>query len=62
MIHREDYYNNGPKNNEDPENVVANTGEIIIAKNRHGSTENVEVAWNPEFTMFSTLERIRDDR
>ncbi len=62
MIHREDYYNNGPKNNEDPENVVANTGEIIIAKNRHGETQNVEVAWNPEFTMFSTLERIRDDR
>ena len=62
MLHRDDYYNNGPTNNEDPENVVANTAEIIIAKNRHGETHNIELAWNPEFTMFSTLERIRDDR
>lgn len=61
MLHREDYYNNGDDDAE-PERATANTAEVIVAKNRHGSTEKVEVAWNAEFTMFSTLERIKDDR
>ncbi len=60
MLHREDYYNNDPNAEPDPESV--NIAEVIVGKNRHGSTENVKVAWNPEFTMFSTLERIKDDR
>ncbi len=61
MLHRESYYQNGPQDNE-TDNDSANKAEVIVAKNRHGSTETVEVAWNPEFTMFSTLERIKDDR
>lgn len=60
MLHREDYYKNDPDAETDPESV--NIAEIIVGKNRHGSTETVKVAWNPEFTMFSTLERIKDDR
>lgn len=61
MLHREDYYNS-VEENEEPESKTANVAEVIVAKNRHGSTEKVDVAWNPEFTMFSTLERIKDDR
>lgn len=60
MLHREDYYKNDPDAETDPESV--NIAEVIVGKNRHGSTETVKVAWNPEFTMFSTLERIKDDR
>ncbi len=60
MLHREDYYKMGEDGEE--EKTTANVAEVIVAKNRHGSTEKVEVAWNPEFTMFSTLERIKDDR
>lgn len=60
MLHREDYYNNGDDGEEDKQS--ANVAEVIVAKNRHGSTEKVDVAWNAEFTMFSTLERIKDDR
>ena len=60
MLHREDYYNNNPDENENSE--TANIAEVIVGKNRHGSTENVKVAWNPEFTMFSTLERIKNDQ
>ena len=59
MLHREDYYKN---NEEDSDTESANIAEVIVGKNRHGSTETVKVAWNPEFTMFSTLERINDDR
>ncbi len=59
MLHREDYYKNGEE--DDAESPTANIAEVIVGKNRHGSTETVKVAWNPEFTMFSTLERIKDD-
>ena len=59
MLHREDYFKN---NEEDSDTESANIAEVIVGKNRHGSTETVKVAWNPEFTMFSTLERIKDDR
>ncbi len=60
MLHREDYYNNNPDEEKDPNEV--NIAEVIVGKNRHGSTTTVKVAWNPEFTMFSTLERIKDDK
>ena len=59
MLHREDYYKH---NEEDSDTESANIAEVIVGKNRHGSTETVKVAWNPEFTMFSTRERIKDDR
>ena len=63
MLHREGYYNNGNDDGEDEKNSEsANIAEVIVAKNRHGETTKVEVAWNPEFTMFSTLERIKDDQ
>lgn len=59
MLHREGYYNN-EEQQENPSTV--SEAEIIVAKNRHGETGKVNVAWNAEFTMFSTLERIQDDR
>lgn len=50
MLHRENYYKT------DAECDDTNIAEIIVAKNRHGSTETVKVAWTPEFTMFSNIE------
>ena len=34
----------------------ANTAEVIVAKNRHGSTGNVKMGWIGQFTKFRTLE------
>ena len=34
----------------------ANTAEVIIAKNRHGSVGNVKMGWIGQFTKFRTLE------
>lgn len=48
FLYREGYYE------EDVENQ--NTAQIIIAKNRHGSTGDVDVAWIGEYTRFETLE------
>ena len=62
MIHRDDYYANGGEDDVPQEDAVVNTAELIVAKNRHGETGTVEVAWNKEFTRFSTLERIMDDQ
>ncbi len=35
---------------------TANTAEVIIAKNRHGSVGNVKMGWIGQFTKFRTLE------
>lgn len=64
MLHRKGYYKDDSKDNKEDdkaENVDVNTAEIIVGKNRHGETKTVKVAWNPEFTMFSTLERMNED-
>lgn len=53
FIYRDDYYN--------PDSELRNQAELIIAKNRHGETGRVMVQWLPEFTMFSNLERNREE-
>ncbi len=47
FIHREDYY--------DKDTAKKNVAEIIIAKNRHGETGTVELAWQGKYTKFSNL-------
>ena len=49
FIHREDYYN--------PDTEKKNVAEIIIAKNRSGSTGTVELAWLGQYTKFANLYR-----
>ena len=48
FLYRDEYYNNDPEKQ--------NTAEIIIAKNRHGSTGNVPVGWFGQYTKFTTLD------
>ena len=48
FIYRDDYYNE----NSDEKNVA----ELIVAKNRHGETGTVKVAWIPQFTTFAGLD------
>ena len=49
FLHREDYY--------EKETEKQNIAEIIIAKNRSGSTGTVELAWLPQYTKFANLYR-----
>lgn len=54
FIYREKYYSDGTEKNPADENVA----EIIVAKNRHGSTNNgIELGWFGQYTKFSTLEQ-----
>ena len=59
MLYREDYY----KDSSDvpPEDIRVDEAELIIAKNRHGPTGTVPLAWNADFTLYTTREYNRDE-
>jgi replicative DNA helicase len=50
FLYRDEYYDTADKNGD-----IQNTAEIIVAKNRHGSTSNVKMGWLGKFTKFTTL-------
>ena len=49
FLYRDEYYND--KNNEQ------SIAEVIVAKNRHGSTGTVEMGWMGQYTKFTSLEK-----
>ncbi len=49
FLYRDDYYN--------PDSEKKNIAEVIIAKNRSGSTGTVELAWIGQYTKFANLYR-----
>ena len=59
FLYRDDYYTtNDPEAAAAAEN--ANMAEVIVAKNRHGTTDIVPMYWSGEFTQFTTLDSQRD--
>lgn len=57
FIYRDTYYDNekdGEENKGDP-----NKAEIIVAKNRHGSVDTVELRWDGKFTRFASQDVFR---
>ena len=48
FLYRDEYYKTEEK---EPQN----TAEVIVAKNRHGSTGNVKMGWFGQYTKFTTL-------
>ncbi|MBE6632865.1 MAG: replicative DNA helicase [Ruminococcaceae bacterium] len=54
FLYRSEYYKTGESTDQN-----TSIAEIIIAKNRHGSTGTVQMGWNGQFTKFLTIE---DDR
>ncbi|MFV0399707.1 MAG: replicative DNA helicase [Oscillospiraceae bacterium] len=54
FLYRDAYYNR--------ESEEQNVAECIVAKNRHGETGTVQMAWDGEHTKFSSLELYRNDR
>ena len=58
FLYREDYY----QDSETPsENADHNSGECIIAKNRHGETKTVPLHWQGEFMRFTAQEVVRSE-
>ncbi len=60
MLHRPDYYGETPET-EDGEEVRADQTDLIIAKNRHGPTADVHLIFNKDYTLFTSMEKIRND-
>ncbi len=58
LLYRSEYYADGEDDNDEPK---PNEVEVIVAKNRHGEVRTIKLAWNGEFTVFTSIERIRDD-
>lgn len=52
FLYRDEYYNK----ESDP-----HVAECIVAKNRHGETATVQMAWDGKFTKFSGLEKFRSE-
>lgn len=63
MLYRPDYYSNDEENegDENEGKQLANKAEIIVAKNRHGPTDTVEMIWDADHTLFISAEKIRND-
>jgi len=49
FLYRDEYY----KNDSDGQSAA----EVIVAKNRHGATRNIDIGWLPQFTKFITLDK-----
>lgn len=57
FLYRDEYYKDISGADANPDSAdSANTAEVIIAKNRHGSVGNVKMGWIGQFTKFRTLE------
>jgi len=58
FLYRDEYYKDisGMHGSDEGGADTANTAEVIIAKNRHGSVGNVKMGWIGQFTKFRTLE------
>ncbi len=59
MLYREDYYKDSA--DKPPEELRIDEAELIISKNRHGPTGTVPLAWNPDYTMYTSREYVRED-
>lgn len=53
FLFREEYY-------KDKDNTELNKAEVIIAKNRHGSTGKVNMGWFGQYTKFTTIDSTRE--
>lgn len=53
FLYRDEYYRNEKS---DPTTVQTGTAEVIVAKNRHGELGTVPLAFQGEFTQFTSLE------
>ena len=59
FLFREEYYADAEER-EGAQDSIRNTAICIVAKNRHGSTGDVPIGWQGEYTRFSNLEMSRE--
>lgn len=60
FLYREGYYDKD-KGMDAPPSVDQNSGECIVAKNRHGELTSVKLHWQGEFMRFTSVEANREE-
>lgn len=60
FLYREGYYEKD-KAVDAPPSTDQNSGECIVAKNRHGETTSVKLHWQGEFMRFTSVEANREE-
>ena len=55
FLYRDEYYKNAEGGDSVAPDTEQNVAEIIVAKNRHGSTDTVKVGWTGRYTKFREL-------
>ncbi len=58
FLYREGYYD---KNTEENSDTDKNSGECLVAKNRHGETGTISLHWQGEFMRFTSPEVHREE-
>lgn len=61
MIHRQSYYDDENDTQDVPDDKILGETDLIVAKNRHGPTEDIKLVYNENYTLFTSLEKIRND-
>ena len=66
MLYRKSYYQNDNDNAENgseddnKQKINVNLADLLVAKNRHGETGDIRLAWNPEYTLFTCIDHNND--
>ena len=60
FLYRDEYYKNAEGGDSVAPDTEQNVAEVIIAKNRHGSTDTVKVGWTGRYTKFRELVNEQD--
>ncbi|MDD3228593.1 MAG: replicative DNA helicase [Oscillospiraceae bacterium] len=61
FLYREGYYANTGDHAEPEPDEDQNSGECIVAKNRHGETRSIPLHWQGEFMRFTAQELVRQE-
>lgn len=62
FLYRPDYYTSTQGGDRKEEVPAQNIAEVIVAKNRHGSTGNIELCWNGKYTRFTSKSDIEEQK
>lgn len=57
MLYRDNYYTDTDEDGP----ATPNSAQVLVQKNRHGPTADIDLNWIPEYTLFTTKERNRDE-
>jgi replicative DNA helicase len=55
FLYRDEYYKSAEGGDSVAPDTEQNVAEIIVAKNRHGSTDTVKVGWTGRYTLFREI-------